>query len=285
MEHAFREAIAGIRRAPLLTALSAGMVGLALFVVGVFGLAAHNLQEALSSLEERVEIVAYLEDDARQSEVTIAQDELRVRPEVTEVRLITKDQALRRAQDDLPEFRDVFANLDQNPLPASLEIRLAEEGRTEDVVEDIAHQAELYPFVEDVRFGEEWVQRLFLLRRIAGFTSMFLGIAFGVVAALIIGAAIRIAIFARRDEIAIMRLVGARNGFIRGPFLLEGAITGIVGGAFALLGTFVSYRAVSGFLFEMDWLPALWSMLVVLAGGALGMLASAFAVRRHLREI
>ena len=158
MKHALREAIAALRRAPILVTLSATMVAMALFVVGLFGVAAHNLQEALATIEERVEIVAYLRDDARMSEVAMGQEALGDIAEVEEVQLITKEQALRSAEEDLPEFRDVFSGLDTNPLPASLEIRLREGFRNEEVLEEVAHEARLYPFVEDVRFGQEWGQ-------------------------------------------------------------------------------------------------------------------------------
>ncbi len=285
MPHAVREAIAAFRRAPVLTGLSAGMVGLALFVVGIFALVAHNLQEALATIEERVEIVAYLRDDARATDVTIGQDQLRRREEVAEVRLITKDEALRRAQEDLPEFRDAFLGLEENPLPASLEIRLKEQYRDEEVIEELAHEATLYPFVEDVQYGQEWVERLFLLRRIAGFTTLFLGAAFASVAALIIGTAIRIAIFARREEITIMRLVGATNGFVARPFLIEGAVTGLIGGLLALLLTWLTHRTIRDFLFDVGFLPNGWIVIGLVAGTLFGVFSSALALRRYLREV
>jgi cell division transport system permease protein len=105
------------------------------------------------------------------------------------------------------------------------------------------------------------------------------------VAALIIGAAIRIAIFARREEIQIMMLVGATNGFIRRPFLVEGALTGLFGGILALFLTLVAHRLVSTLLFPIEWIPAEWVGAGIASGVALGSLASALAVRRYLREV
>ncbi len=104
-------------------------------------------------------------------------------------------------------------------------------------------------------------------------------------AALIIGTAIRIAVFARRDEIHIMRLVGATHGFIRGPFLLEGAFTGLLGAILATLLTWTSYWAVNRFLFEVQWIPLEWIGVGILAGIGFGVLASGLAVRRHLEEV
>ena len=285
MTHALREAIAAFRRAPVLTGLSAAMVGLALFVVALFSLAAFNLQLALRTLEERVEVVAYLREGTTAAEMEIARTELAQLPEVVEVRYVTKDEALERARRDLPGFGELFVSDEVNPLPASLEVRLRDGTRTETAVTQVAGVADDYPFVEDVQYGREWVDKLFTLRRIAGFTTAVLGGAFGAVAALIIATALRIAIFARKDEIYIMRLVGARNSFIRRPFLVEGAMAGLAGGALALLLTWATYRAVTQFLFEVTWMPLAWAAAVVAAGAAFGILASAIAVRRHLREV
>ena len=102
--YALREAVAAFRRAPLLTGLSSTMVGLALFVVGLFALATYNLQLALTAIEERVEVVVYLRDDARQSEIDLLLDELSNIPEVRAVNFVSKRDALERARTDLPEF-------------------------------------------------------------------------------------------------------------------------------------------------------------------------------------
>lgn len=283
--YALREAIAAFRRAPVLTGLASGMVGLALLVVGLFSLAAYNLQLALSVIEERVEVVVYLRDDARQSEIDLILRDLDELPEVRRLEYVSKRDALARAQAELPEFGQLFMDAEINPLPQSVEIELWEGNRNPENVARISEQASQYPFVEDVRYGREWVERLFTLQRIGAASTAVLGTAFALVAALIIGAALRIAIFARREEIYVMRLVGATNGFIRRPFLLEGALAGLIGGVGAALATYVTYRGVYAYLFEVSWLPPGWIALGLLTGALFGTLASALAIRRHLREV
>lgn len=285
MTYSIREALAAFRRAPLLTGLSAAMVGLALFVVGLFTLAAYNLRLELEQVEERVEIVAYLRENADPEQVTLTAQELRSIPEVMSVRLVTKSEALAIARREFPAFDDVFSDLDVNPLPASLEIRLHPGNQDPRVLDRVAAQARRYDLVEDVEFGREWVEKLFTLRRIGGITVGVLGAAFAIVAALIIGTAVRIAIFARREEIKIMQLVGARDGFIRRPFLIEGAITGFAGGILAVGLTYTTYRAVFHYVLSIDWMPASWMGIGLLAGAAFGMVASSLAVRRHLKEV
>jgi cell division transport system permease protein len=283
--YALREAMAAFQRAPVLTGLAAAMVGVALFVVGLFALAAFNLEEALREVEARVEVVAYLRDDARSAEIELAHQELSALPEVQDVTFITKEMALENARRDLPELQSVFSDLAVNPLPASLEIRLQPGFRTTESIEAVSELAGSYPFVEDVAYGREWVEKLFSLRRVAGVSVAVLGAAFAVVAALIIGTALKIAVFARRDEIYIMRLVGARDGFIRRPFLIEGGLTGLLGGVIAALLTYVTFRIVYSFLFSLSWIPGSWVVWGILAGAAFGVLASGISVRRHLREV
>ncbi|MCH7991197.1 MAG: ABC transporter permease [Gemmatimonadetes bacterium] len=283
--YAIREAAAAFRRAPVLTGLSSAMVGLALFVVGLFSLTTYNLQLALSAIEERIEVVVYLRDDARQSEIDLLLAELASLEEVRVVRFVSKRDALERARTELPEFGELFIDIDVNPLPQSLEVELRQGSRSLEVVERVSAVAMGYPFVEDARYGREWVDRLFALKRIGFASTAVLGSAFAMVAALIIGTALRIAIFARREEIYVMRLVGAKNSFIRRPFLLEGAMAGFLGGLFAWALTYGTYRGVYSYLFEVAWVPTTWVALGLVAGVVFGTLASGLAIRRHLREI
>jgi cell division transport system permease protein len=283
--YALREALAAFRRAPLLTGLSAAMIALSLFLMGLFGLAAYNIQRVLQRVEQRIEVVAYLRDDAAPASVTAAQHEIEQYPEVREVLYISREQALRKAQAELPEFRTIFAGLESNPLPASLEVALQPNQEGPQVVESVANRLRAFPFVEDVRYGSDWLGPLYLLRRVAGVATLILGGAFAIVAALIIGAAVRMAIYARRDEISIMRLVGATDGFIRRPFLLEGLFTGVLGGTAAVVLTFVVFDILSGSLFRLEWLPDLWVLGGAGAGALLGVVSSAIAVRRHLGEV
>jgi cell division transport system permease protein len=280
--HSAREVLAAVRRAPILAILSATSIGLSLFVLGAFGIVAYNVDIALRAIEERVEVVAYLRDDISSTQLEVLQNDVRSFPEVESVKHVSKFEAMRAAMQQLEEFRDVFSDLEINPLPASLEVKLKPESRDPASVERVAELISLYPFVEDVQFGREWVDKIYQMRRLAGYVAAVLGVAFAVVAILIIGTIVRMAVLARSEEIVIMRLVGATDGFIRRPFLLEGLLTGLAGGLLALLLTYGSFRLVDGSLIDLEWLPPLWLLAGTLAGGLLGLLASAYALRQHL---
>jgi cell division transport system permease protein len=285
MPHSFREALAAFRRAPLLVMLSVVAISLSLFVVGLFALTAFNIRRTIEGIEERVEVVAYLRDGTSAEQLHQARHELLGVPGVQQVGYVSKDDALVTAVQELEEFREVFTDLEVNPLPASLEVRLRPGHRTPRSIERVAQRLSAYPFVEEVSFGRDWVGKIVSLRRIAGGATAIIGGAFAAVAGIIIATAVRIAVFARREEIQIMRLVGATDGFIQRPFLMEGLLTGLLGGVLAAGLTWAAFQAVNLALIRIDWLPPSWSLVGVLTGAGYGLLSSAVAVRRHLRAV
>jgi cell division transport system permease protein len=283
--YSVREAFAAFRRTPLLTALSVLAIALSLFVVGLFTLAAFNVRVAIDAVEERVEVVAYLHEGITDQQISIVQEEIRSMPEVLTTTFISKTEALATAVRDLEEFREVFSDLEVNPLPASIEVRMQPGHRNTESVERVAAHLGAYPFVEEVSYGREWITKIVSLRRIAAGGTALIGGAFAAVAGIIIATAVRLAVFARREEIAIMRLVGATNGFIQSPFLIEGLVAGLLGGILAALLTFASFHFVTATLIEVSWLPAAWAAVGIVAGAAYGLISSALAVRRHLRTV
>lgn len=280
---ALREAVAGFRRSPLLASLSVGAIALSLLVIGLFGLLAHNIDLALADVEERVEVVGYLAEDAPSNGVQLAVEEIRSYPEVATVRHVTRVEALRNATTELPEFSDVFSDLETNPLPASIEVELSIGHRNAEDARAVAERLRSYGFVAEARYGQQWVQRIDVLRRVSGGAAAVLGGGFALVAALLIATAVRMSIVARGDAIFVMQSVGAKESYIRRPFILEGLGVGVLGGLLALLLTWGVYRAVNALLFSIAWLPVPWVAGGVAIGGLLGMLSAAYAVRKEVR--
>lgn len=278
-----RTALIAFRRAPLLSALSITTIAFSLFAFGLFGLVALNIKNALQRVEERVEIRAFVGESATIEQITAASDEIAKFPEVLKVDVVTREQALERARKELGEFKDVF---ESEFLPASLDVKLKPGSRDPATVRKVVERLRAFEFVEDVRYGEEWITQLYRLRNIAGVAGAALGLAFAAVAVIIIGATIRMAILARSREISIMRLVGATDGFIRRPFLIEGSIKGVLGGLLALVLTYMAMRVLQQYLhFETAFFDRRLATLGVLFGALMGLLGSAVSVGRHLRRI
>lgn len=282
MSLATREAFNGFRRSPVLSVLSIMTIAFSLYAFGLFGLVALNIRAALAQVEDRVEIRAFVADGTTAEATSTAAGDIGAFPEVQSVTFVTSEEALERARKDLGEFSDVF---EAGILPASLDVQLKPGFRDPATVKAVADRLKTYDFADDVRYGEEWVQKLYRIRNIATLAGIVLGLAFAGVAVIIIGSTIRMAVLARAREIAIMRLVGATDGFIRSPFLIDGAVKGTLGGVLALALTWVSFSLITRFVITAQFFDVRLVIAGVAAGAVLGFIGSALSVSRHLRSV
>jgi cell division transport system permease protein len=241
-----------------------------------------NIRHQLNQLEDRVEIRAFVVDGTNAEATSAALGDIASFPEVSTVKLVSPEEALVRARRELGEFSDVF---EAGILPASIDVKLKEGYRDPATVAAVAGRIKNYDFIDDVRFGEEWVQKLYRIRNIATLAGAVLGLAFAGVAVIIIGSTIRMAVLARAREISIMRVVGATDGFIRSPFLIEGLLKGTLGGLLALLLTWLANSLMGKFVFSAEFFDARYAVAGVVAGALIGLIGSAFSVGRHLREV
>src|SRR5687768_12627123 len=279
---AVREAVNATRRAPLLSLLGIITIAFSLFAFGLFALVAVNIRHALRNVEQRVEVRAFVSEGTSADAIAAAMADIGVFQEVARVDYVSQEGALERARRDMGEFSDVF---EEAMLPASLDIHLKPGLQDPSTVEAVADRVKSYQFVDDVRYGEEWVRKLYQLRTIAAGTGLGLGLAFAAVAIIIIGATIRVSVLARAKEIAIMRLVGATDAFVRAPFLIDGFVKGILGGLLALLLTWVLYRAVDTRFLELVFFDTRLAVIGILCGALIGIMGSATSVWSHLRQI
>lgn len=282
MRLAFREALLAFRRAPLLSALGITTIAFSLFAFGLFGLVILNIRDALRKVEERVEIRVFLAEGTPIEAISALVGDVSAFPEVRHVDFITQEQALLKARRELSEFSDV---VDAGILPASIDIRLKEGFRDPATVKAIASRMRAYPVVDDVRYGEEWVEKLHAVRTVATVAGLALGLTFATVAVIIISATIRMAVLARSREIVVMRLVGATDGFVRRPFLIEGFVKGILGGLIALVLTWLASEMISRYLVTTVFFDRQVAIAGVFAGALLGLMGSAVSVGRQLRRV
>jgi cell division transport system permease protein len=277
-----REALTASGRAPLLSALGVVTIAFSIFAFGLFGLVAINIRKALEQVSERVEVRAFITDSTEIESVAAAMKDIGEFPEVARVDYVSKEKALERARAEMGEFADVF---EAAVLPASIEVHLRPGMRGPATVKSVADRIRTYQFIDDVRYGEEWVAKLYRLRNIATVAGIALGVAFAAVAIIIIGATIRMTVLARAKEISIMRLVGATDMFIRLPFLIDGLIKGILGGLLALLFVWVANRVINEYVIETIFFDRQMIFLGIVAGALMGVIGSLVSVGRHLRRV
>ena len=277
-----RDAFITFRRSPLLSALSVTTIAFSLFAFGLFGLVALNIRQALDKLEDRVEIRAFVTEGTPSELVDGATADIETFPEVQSARAVSQSEALARAKRELGELRDVFEGA---VLPASIDIKLKPGSRDPATVKKVAARVQAYAFLNDVRYGEEWISKLYRLRTIASIAGVVLGLAFAAVSVIIIGATIRMAVLSRAQEISIMRLVGATDSFIRRPFLLEGFAKGVAGGLLALLLTWLASLLINRYIVETAFFDERTAALGLLFGAMIGLIGSSISVGRHLRSV
>ena len=294
-----KEALRGFARNLSTTLGSIITIFLSLFVIGVFLVGAAVIENVVSSVESEVTITAYLSDDVSDSQVSSLTSEIKGIDGVSGVSYVSKDQALEnfRAMSSNPEIVDQLDGA--NPLPASLTIELSDPQMVESVAGQIVENSTFKKACDEpsnpadsLKYGQKTVERLFQLTSYVRYIGLALIVLLIFIAMVFINNTIRLAILARRKEIAIMRLVGASNGFIRGPFLMEGAMHAIIGSLLAIGSIELIHRvALPKVQSALTFLPmdvagqtsAFIYVGLLVAGLVIGLIGSAFAMRRYLK--
>lgn len=295
----FRESLTGFTRNLSTTLGSIITIFLSLLIIGIFCVAGAIVNNVVASVENQVSITAFVADDASEEDIQAVMDDIETYDGVESVTFTDKDQALENFRESTsnPEIVDQLDG--QNPLPASIDIELSEAQSVSDVADEILANDGFVAICDNpddpsdsLNYGQKTIDRLFSLTnavRAAGVALIALLI---VIAFIFINNTIRLAILARRREIAIMRLVGASNGFIRGPFLMEGALHALIGAFLAIIVMEVIRNVLLPVVSNaLPWLPvsvglSLFMMIyaaLVIAGLVIGLLGSTFAMRRYLK--
>ena len=282
MAYTSREAFFAFRRSPLLTALSISTIAFALYTLSVFGLVWTNIDRVLADVEERVEVIAYLVDGTDPTETSALMREVAAYPEVDSIAYLSKEDALARARAELSDYSALYEDLEANPLPASVEVALKTGYRDAVDVSDVATRIARFAFVEDIKYGEDWVQKLDFLQNLSLFLGLVVGGVFAVIAFVAIGATINIVLISREDEIAIRKMVGATRAFIARPLVIEGFAKGVLGAVIALVLLTFTYSLLEQRVVSLSFYSPLQVAGGILLGGALGAVASAVTLRRHL---
>lgn len=281
--YAFRRAFKGMREYRLLAVATVATVATVLLLTGTFVLILTSLSGLLDRWGKDVQVSCYLRDDVADVRVFELKAELEARPDVASVVYVSKDEALERFADAVDGLDRILADLDENPLPASLEIRLQAGFQEPAQVAAVAEQLRR-PEFEDLDYSREWVERYHTFLGMLRLSSVILGLLLLAAGVFLVSNTIRIAIYTRREELELVALVGGTRWFARLPLLVEGALQGTLGGlvALALLAglhryAFVQLQASLGMLLPADalaFLPPGHSLLLIAAGAGVGLLGA-----------
>jgi cell division transport system permease protein len=287
---ALREARDGLFRHPALTVLATLSIGVSLYVLGLFLLIAWNLRGTTEALGRDLRMHVYMKSGASDEEMQTLRHALGGDEAVSEAIFVPPEEARRRFAARFPRLADVPEGLGHEIFPASFEVILRPAWRDAAAADRLARTYRTAPGVEDVRFDRGWFERLQSLLSLFHSGGYGLGTLLMLAVMVTVGAVVRLTVLARRDEIAIMKLVGATATMIRAPFMMGAGAQGLAGGLLALLGLRATWALVtaSGPYRETPMLalvvghypPASMLLILPLTGLLLGLAAAALSLRR-----
>ncbi|APG26846.1 cell division protein [Syntrophotalea acetylenivorans] len=288
-----RRVFRNIKQSPILCTAAIGTVAVALTVLAFFALIVINVQSVASHWSEEIHVVAYLDNEPQPTRLADWRKLLLSMPEVAKVTYVDRDEAFRRFSSRLGPDSDLLEGFDSEILPASLEISLKVDHRNRQAAEAVVSRLKQNPDFSDFSYGQDWLDRFEAFLDTLRFGGYVLG-AFLLFAALfIVSNTIKLTLYARRDELEIMSLVGATSLFIKTPFLLEGAFHGTIGSLIALGGSFALFqmflqRGLTSLLLgagggQVVFLSWQQQLLLVATGTTLGVIGSVLSLRKFVR--
>ena len=296
----FKESLRGFARNLSTTLGSIITIFLSLLIIGVFLIGGFIVDRVISSIEDQVSITAYISDNAKESDINKVEDFIEGLEGVEAVNFTTKEEALDKFRNSMTSNPEIVDQLDgQNPLPASIDIELSDPQLVEQVAQSIEANSTFNSVCDSpgepassLKYGQKTVEKLFSLTNYVRYIRIALIALLIFIAMVFINNTIRLAILARRKEIAIMRLVGASNGFIRGPFLMEGALHALIGAILSIASLeLMRIFALPQISNALTWLPInlgtetflIVYVILIVAGLFIGLFGSALAMRRYLK--
>ncbi len=283
----FANALRGVRQASATSLLAVLTIAVVLVLVGSASLLVENMSGILDDFGAELQLTAYLEDDLSDSDLASLTDSVAAAPGVAGVELVTKEAALERFE-RIAGGAELLVGLDDNPLPASVEIELQPDARNAASLETLRASLDGLPGIDELAHGEEWIGGYMRAVSLIRGGAWGIGLVLGLAALLIVANTIRLAFYARRDELDILALVGASRTFVRVPFLLEGTLQGVLGGLVALVIVFGAYELLLPQVryglellvgrAELHFFSASESAALVGAGAGLGLLGAMTAL-------
>ncbi|MEE9531270.1 MAG: permease-like cell division protein FtsX [Syntrophobacteria bacterium] len=286
-----RKALGNIWINPFLSLVTLSTIAISMLILGLFSLIYLNVQQSLQQMGGELQITAYLQETISSEQAKVLRSKVADWPEVEGITYISKEQALARFRSQLREYAGILEGLKENPLPASLELTLMPQYGRSGNIKELSTRLGRLPGVAEVQYGRKWMAKLRVFVEVMKLVGITVGGLLLIATIFVISNTIKLTFYSRREELEIMRLVGATDFFIKAPFLIEGLLHGL-GGALLAAG---GLSLLILFLFSHLDLPL---RLAVMAGSLpmgqllagflglgllLGVLGSMVSLRRFLR--
>jgi cell division transport system permease protein len=283
----FQEALTSLWRSRLVNAVSVGTIAVSLFVLGAFLTVAGNLGDVVDRWTEKIQVIVYLEDGIEDRVRASLENRLREDPAVASLDWVSREEALERFRALFRDLSSLPEDLGDNPFPASLEVNLRPSHQSPAEVERLAADFADVPGVQEIQYDLLWIERLATGVRLLRGVGAFLGGILVLAGIFTISNVIRLTVYAREDELDIMRLVGATQAYVKGPFVIEGMVQGGLGGLVAAGLLWLTLRWLARDVSSSEMLgraafalPSAIAASLVMGGMVVGIVGSLVSLRR-----
>ena len=272
------------------TSVTIGIVTTAFTIscFGIFALLYENLTNLAGTLQQDIEVVAYVAPEATDTVIEGIAQRLKSEQAVSGVAFVSKEEALKEFHQQFPDESLLLNGMKENPLPASFVVQINPRFQKADAIEAFAERVKQFPGVNQVRYSQDWIDTLALLVSYFEFGAVIIGLILAVATITIIANTVKLSFYARKEEIEILRLIGATGAFIATPYVIEGAVLGVCGGALALgilKGVFEFFRLelnasgwFNGLESVLTFFPPQMALFLVISGMVLGCGSSLISV-------
>jgi len=291
---AIQQALTNILRNKTVNFLCLGIIAFTLLVPGIFSFISFNLDRYISKLSESVEAIFYIRDGADSQGIEKLLQRIEGSLLVKQVGFTSRDQARANFAREFPELNYILAEFSDSPFPASIQATFRPDASDIVQIESFIRDIEKEGLVESVQLNMDWARKIAMIKKFASFAGLFLSAILLIVSVFIIFNVVKINIFYRKEEITILRLVGATDWYVKTPFLLEGLLLGSLGGLLAgglLLLTIKAFPVYAAFVYnvvrqliDFRQLPLRIFWQLVLTGSLIGLLSSFISLRRFIRH-
>ncbi|MFH0811242.1 MAG: permease-like cell division protein FtsX [Pseudomonadota bacterium] len=287
------KAFQNLRHFFLINLITFGIISLALLVFSTFLMIVLNFQTYLDKWKSQIQVTAYLREKITVEELEVVKQKIKSFPEVKGFTFISKEEALSFFNRRFPEQKKILEGLPENPLPASIDLHPKDSYQNTKQIKALASKVKNLPGVEEVEYGQFWIEGYLSFLNVIKKATLTVGVVILLATVFIISNTIKLTVYARKEEIAIMKLVGATNFFIRVPFFIEGIMLGLGGALVALSTLYIAYHCFIKWVAQLSYLPVqelsivylppYYLILVAMGGMVTGFLGSFFSLGRYLK--
>ncbi|MDY6787148.1 MAG: permease-like cell division protein FtsX [candidate division WOR-3 bacterium] len=285
MIYIVQEAFKGFGKNKSMSFITVGIITISIFIFGLFIVGTANLMNIIKMAEDKIEMIAYVEDDASDEDIAVLKRRILSIAGVQDVEFISKDMALKKFKSQFADNSDLLTVFETNPLPASFKIFVSMAYKNPDNLREISNKIMLFENIDSIDYGAEWIEELDRAVKILFLIDLILGIIIALSSIFIVFNTIRLTVYARKEQIDIMDLVGATSSYIEIPYIIEGIIHGLTGSIISAGILYLLMKFLSSKLPDIIFMNNAIMVILVIFGVLLGFTGSFMSVKQCMKEI